>query len=182
MIAADQHQIFYIHGYLSSPDGTKAQLFHQLLDAHPIRYRSIPAEQLVIKDCLKEIEKAIQKETNPCLIGSSLGGFLAAKTALLHHVHTCILLNPAIIPPYVDISTIQGMPKRIIQNMKDESLFSKRITSRFIILLGTEDEVVSNEWDLAFAKAQEATVHFYHDDHRFSHHMDELPMIINEFL
>jgi predicted esterase YcpF (UPF0227 family) len=182
MIDGFPHQIYYIHGYLSSPDGTKAQLLQRFLDAYPITYRSVPAEQLVIKDCLKEIARTIQSDNEPCLIGSSLGGLLAAETALHHDIHTCILLNPAIIPPYVDVSKIQDMPQRILQEMKDESLFTKKIDSRLIILLGTEDEVVPNEWGISFAKSQEAEIHFYHDDHRFSRYMDQIPSIVQELL
>jgi predicted esterase YcpF (UPF0227 family) len=68
-IKMTQHNnIYYVHGYLSSPDGTKAQLFKKELNAIPIKYRDVPADQLVIDDCLMEISKIIHDET-PCLIG-----------------------------------------------------------------------------------------------------------------
>ena len=102
---------YYIHGYLSSPDSTKGRLFKERLDATPIKYRDGGLEDLVIGDCLDKINDAIGKDDSIILIGSSLGGFLAAETALYNKkVETIFLLNPAIIPPYIDISNIQDMP------------------------------------------------------------------------
>jgi predicted esterase YcpF (UPF0227 family) len=176
------NHVYYIHGYLSGPDGTKAQLLQSHLNVHPITYRSVPAEQLIISECIQEISNTIHKDPAPKLIGSSLGGLLAVKTAVKEKVDTCILLNPAIIPRSVDISTIQDMPQRILLDMKDETLFTNLIDSKIILLLGTQDEVVPNEWGITFAKAQEAEIHFYHDDHRFSKHMQHLPAIIEKFL
>jgi len=106
---------YYIHGYLSSPEGIKGRLFKEKLHALPIKYREGKPEDLVIGNCLDKINDAIKKDDDVILIGSSLGGFLAAEAALYNKkVETIFLLNPAIIPPYIDISNIQDMPQRIL--------------------------------------------------------------------
>ncbi|HEC88989.1 MAG: hypothetical protein DRN12_02205 [Thermoplasmata archaeon] len=170
---------YYIHGYLSSPDGTKGRLFKEKLHTTPIKYRNGKPEDLIIRNCLERIDEAIKDDDNVILIGSSLGGFLAAETALNNKkVETLFLLNPAIIPPYIDISDIQGMPQRILRDMKDEKLFTIKIQADIYIILGTEDEVVPNSWGIEFAKAQEAQVLFLQDDHRLSRNIENLPDII----
>lgn len=175
--------LYYIHGYESNPRGTKGILFEKTLQAKAIQYRECKPEDIIIAECLDAIKKALGNDTDITLIGSSLGGFLAAKTARENpNVRHLILLNPAVIPPSVDITTIHGMPKTILREMKDYHLFEEQITADIFILAGTEDEVVPSYWVLEFAMAQEATVKFLHDDHRFTRQLDLLPTIIRNYL
>ena len=175
--------VFYIHGYQSSPDGTKGALFSQTLQAIALKYRDVPPEDLVIADCLDRIKKGINSFNEVVLIGSSLGGLLASVTALENsNVAQVFLLNPAIMPPGTDIDSINSMPKRILKDMYFPKLFSEKISSEIIIFRGTKDEVVSDEWVLPFAQFQEATVHFVADDHRFSKRVDDIVKIIRQYL
>lgn len=175
--------IFYIHGYQSSPEGTKGALFSQTLQAIALKYRDVPPEDLVITECLERIKKAINSFNEVVLIGSSLGGLLASVTALnASNIERLFLLNPAIMPPGTDIDSINSMPKRILRDMYFPKLFSKKISSEIIIFRGTEDEVVSDEWVLPFAQFQEATVYFLSDDHRFSRRIDDIVKIIQQYL
>lgn len=171
-------KLFYIHGYQSQPNGTKGLLFREKLNAIPIKYRDVAPEELIIHDCLEQISKAIRAHSNVILIGSSLGGLLAASTSLKHqNISRMFLLNPAIIPPDTDIASINSMPKRILKDMIIPELFSKKIEADLIIFRGTKDDVVPDKWVLDFAKAQEATIHFLSDDHRFS---NTLPRILEK--
>jgi len=175
--------LYYIHGYESSPDGTKGALFKEKLGAIPIKYRDCKPEEIIISECLNRIFDQIKQDNKVILIGSSLGGFLAAKTAILNeNVKQIILLNPAILPPSVDINKIDGMPLRILQEAYDKKLLEEKISASVDIFAGTEDEIVPTEWVLEFAKAQEATVKFLHDDHRFSKHVEQFPKLISDLI
>ena len=79
-------KLYYIHGYLSSPDSTKGTLLKKTLNAIPIKYRDCPPEKLKISECLKNIKKVIENDLKAILIGSSLGGYLAAKTAQMNKI------------------------------------------------------------------------------------------------
>jgi predicted esterase YcpF (UPF0227 family) len=176
-------QLYYIHGYLSNPNSTKGILFKEKLNAKTIKYRDCKPEDLVISDCIKRIKKVIQNDKTVVLIGSSLGGFLAAKTALNNsNVKHLILLNPAIIPPYVDITKIHGMPQRILFKMQELKLFNEKIDSKISIIAGTMDDVVPSDWILEFAKTQEAVIRFLIDDHSFTNNLNQLPDIIADIL
>jgi len=175
--------IYYIHGYMSEPNSTKGTLFSKTLNVKAIKYRDCEPEELVISDCIKRIKKEIENDDNAILIGSSLGGLLAARTALEKpNVKKIILLNPAIIPPSVDISKIKDMPIRILKDMKDNRLFEKKIDAEIYLLAGRWDDIVPNSWVDEFAKAQGVKVHFFDDDHSFSYNLDQLPQIITSFL
>ena len=175
--------LYYIHGYMSEPNSTKGTLFQEKLNCKAIKYRDCPPEDLIISDCISRIENVIGNDLDVILIGSSLGGLLAAKTTQRNqNVKTLILLNPAIIPPSYAITKIQDMPHRILVDMKDKRLFEEKIDAKIFILIGTNDEVVPNSWPISFAKAQETTVQFLHDDHSFTNKIDELPRIIREIV
>jgi predicted esterase YcpF (UPF0227 family) len=175
--------IYFIHGYQSSPTGAKGTLFKETLHAVPIEYRGGPPETLVIAQCLQSISDAIKDDSNVILIGSSLGGFLAATTALHHtSVKQVILLNPAIIPPMTNLKKIEEIPPRIFLQMMRPELFEMKIPATVTIIRGTEDTVIPDQWVFAFAKAQEASVHFLHDDHEFSKNITKLPAIISKIL
>jgi pimeloyl-ACP methyl ester carboxylesterase len=175
--------LYYLHGYQSSPDGEKATVLKKTLQAVPITYRDGSPEELVISRCLNRISAVIQNDHDIVLIGSSLGGFLATATALTNaNVRQLILLNPAIIPPGVDLHTIKGVPLRILQEMSNPRLFREKIPASITILRGTLDDVVPDEWILRFAEAQNATIQLYNDDHRFSKNLQNLPGIITKLL
>lgn len=175
--------LYYLHGYQSSPNGEKAILLKETLHAIPITYRESSPEELVISKCLSRISEVIANDQQVILIGSSLGGFLAASTSLTHPtVKQLILLNPAIIPPEIDLTTIKGMPLRILQEMKDPRLFQQKIPAAITILRGTLDDIVPDEWIVRFAQAQNATIQLYNDDHRFSKNLHRLPEIISELI
>lgn len=175
--------LYYLHGYQSSPMGQKATLFKETLHAIPITYRENAPEDLVISRCLSQISEAITQDCQVILIGSSLGGFLAASTALTHsNVTQLILLNPAIIPPEQDLTTITGMPLRILQDMRDSRLFHQKIPARITILRGIHDEIVPDKWVINFVKAQNAIIQFFDDDHQFSKNLHKLPKIISELI
>jgi predicted esterase YcpF (UPF0227 family) len=175
--------LYYIHGYLSSPESTKGTLLKEKLNAIPINYRDCEPENIMISDCVDRIQNAIQNDAKPTLIGSSLGGLLAVKTANINkEIKHLILLNPAIIPSKVDIRLIQDMPQRILKEMQDKSLFKTKINSKIDILAATMDETVPTDWVIEFAKKQEAFVKFLHDDHSFTKNMQKLPNIINSFI
>jgi len=171
--------LYYIHGYMSEPNSTKGTLFKNNLNAKAIKYRDVEPEDLVISDCLHRIEKEIQNDPDAVLIGSSLGGLLAAKAALNNsNVKQIILLNPAVIPPSFDITKVEDMPHRILLEMKDKRLFEEKISSKIFMLIGTNDEVVPNSWPIEFAKAQNATIKFLNDDHSLTVNLNLLPEMI----
>jgi predicted esterase YcpF (UPF0227 family) len=173
--------LYYIHGYQSSPNSAKARLFREKLNVQAIAYHYGKPEELVISDCLKRISEEIEEDREVVLIGSSLGGFLAAEIALENSfVKSLVLLNPLLIPPSQDVSKIEGIPARILYELRDDRLFVDKMRSETTVLIATDDELLPPNWVLEFAMAQEATVRFLHDDHSFTRHLCMLPSIVHK--
>ncbi len=90
----------YAHGFASSPESSKAQAFRAGL-ARSGTSLEIPAmddgdfEHLTVSGQLRVLEREIRSEP-VCLIGSSMGGFVASLYAAAHpEVSKLVLLAPA---------------------------------------------------------------------------------------
>lgn len=93
-------RILYLHGFASGPTSRKAQFFREKLAAHDIPLETPDLadgdfRNLTMTGQLNVIDRAV--EGDPVfLIGSSMGGYLAALYAARHReVHSLILLAPA---------------------------------------------------------------------------------------
>jgi pimeloyl-ACP methyl ester carboxylesterase len=94
------NRILYLHGFASGPTSSKARFFHDRLaaagaDAEVLDLAEGDFEHLTITGQLAVIERAAYGEP-VSLIGSSLGGYLAALYAARHpDVRRVVLLAPA---------------------------------------------------------------------------------------
>jgi pimeloyl-ACP methyl ester carboxylesterase len=101
--------IFYLHGFASSPQSTKAQFFGDRLAARGVRLHCPDFNQpdfstLTVSRMLQQVEKrmAALVPGDVALVGSSLGGFVAVEAAARavnqarHPITQLILLAPAV--------------------------------------------------------------------------------------
>lgn len=93
-------RFLYIHGFASSPASRKAQTFRSALASHGVDL-VIPAmddgdfEHLLVSRQLSVIARTLRGE-QACLIGSSMGGYLAALFASTHpEISRLVLMAPA---------------------------------------------------------------------------------------
>ncbi len=97
---SDRLRVLYLHGFASSPASRKARYFSQRLQelGFPVEIPDLAEgrfEALTISGQLNVIERAAGGDP-VILIGSSLGGYLAALYAALHpEVRRLVLLAPA---------------------------------------------------------------------------------------
>lgn len=101
--------IFYLHGFASSPESSKAKFFGERFAAHGVTLRCPDFNQpdfftLTVSRMLQQLEKGIAAlpQGDVALIGSSLGGFVAVEAAARsvsmarHPITRLILLAPAV--------------------------------------------------------------------------------------
>lgn len=93
-------RVFYLHGFASIPGSRKARFFEEKLQARGVRF-DVPDlaagafERLTISRQLELMERQLAGEP-AVLIGSSLGGYLAALYAGRHpEIERVMLLAPA---------------------------------------------------------------------------------------
>src|ERR1700674_3325484 len=94
-------RIVYLHGFASSPQSGKAQFFKRKFDALGVPFAAPQLdegdfERLTITSQLGVVERAVAARP-AVLMGSSLGGYLAALYAARHpgQVKRLVLLAPA---------------------------------------------------------------------------------------
>jgi pimeloyl-ACP methyl ester carboxylesterase len=93
-------RVVYLHGFASGPQSSKARYFRTLLEraGAPVLIPDLAAgdfEHITITGQLAVIDRAVNGEP-VALIGSSLGGYLAALYAARHpNVQKAVLLAPA---------------------------------------------------------------------------------------
>lgn len=96
----DRLRVLYLHGFASSPGSRKACYFSQKLRdlGFPVEIPDLAEgnfEALTISGQLQVVERAVGREP-VILVGSSLGGYLAALYAASHpEVSKLVLLAPA---------------------------------------------------------------------------------------
>ena len=95
-------RIVYLHGFASSPQSTKAQFFKRKFDQLSVPFEAPQLdeanfERLTITGQLAVVERAVAGRP-AVLMGSSLGGYLAALYAARHpgDVERMVLLAPAL--------------------------------------------------------------------------------------
>jgi pimeloyl-ACP methyl ester carboxylesterase len=94
-------RIVYLHGFASSPQSSKAQFFRQKFDQLGVSFEAPQLDEgnfegLTITGQLSVVERAVGGRP-AVLMGSSLGGYLAALYAARHpgEVERMVLLAPA---------------------------------------------------------------------------------------
>ena len=185
--------IFYFHGFMSSAESSKAQVFKNFIEQN---YQNI---NLVIPniydkftEAIPQLDEMISKDKNKTkyFMGSSLGGFFASHYASLYKTKA-VVINPAINPSeglksYLgfnenyangnkfeltsdDIAAIKSIELDKINNLRET-----------LLLCESGDEVLNYINAIEFYKGSFVNINFG-GDHSYSCFSDKL-RIISEFL
>lgn len=163
-------KIIYIHGFLSSSNAQKAQILRrELKKIKEIDFQSVdyPDDLEYSVDYLcKTIENELEKGEKPCLIGSSLGGFLSIILSVRYDLKIA-LINPCLYPSswikkmgYIGksltnfytgesfvvrpeaVDYVESLEKELLRYRKDKTM----------VLLQSGDEVLDYRYALNFFK------------------------------
>jgi uncharacterized protein len=200
---ARRMKFLYAHGFASSPQSRKARTFESVLTARGIQL-VIPAldggdfAHLTISGQLKIMGNALQGEPAR-LIGSSMGGYLAALYASTHpEVQQVVLMAPAFgfaprwsakLPPGADFDVYhygEGRTCRIHYGLIEDALrypAEPDFHQPALIFHGTRDDVVPIEYSRAFAQTHpNATLIELDSDHELLNMLDRITSMAAEFL
>ena len=171
--------ILYLHGFLSSPESNKVRV---LRAAAPDGVRVFAPDLNVPPLEADRIISGLvgQAEADGLtVVGSSLGGFWAARAAVRHGLR-CVLLNPCFNPwvfvgRHVGVQTIYGTDRRI--EVKPLAVDP----GRTLVVLGTADETL--DWQAgarAYAACRQVIIPG--GDHRISNIGAVMPRIMDFIL
>ncbi len=192
-------RIIYLHGFASSPLSSKAQFFRRKFAECGVAIE-IPRldegkfEALTITGQLGVIDRAVAGEP-AILMGSSLGGYLAALYAARHpEIESLVLLAPAFqfpsrfrerySTPIFHYGYQREMPLgyQIVEdatNYEDEPVFSPPA----LVIHGTHDSVVPAAISTGYAaKHPNVTLRLIQSEHELTDVLDPLWDRVREFL
>ncbi|HEX2140041.1 MAG TPA: alpha/beta fold hydrolase [Woeseiaceae bacterium] len=158
--------VYFSHGQESGPWGTKIRAMADTVRAlgcraESVDYRGIadPAERVV------KLVTACEGLDEPLvLVGSSMGGYVAAAAAPRLHPAGLFVLAPAFhLEEYgVDTPPLPQVPLEIVH--------------------GWRDAVVPVEHSIRFAREARATLHLVDGDHRLTDNIDEINYYLARFV
>lgn len=189
--------IFYIHGFLSGPNATKANLLKDYVASlgdeklyfDALSFSDIP--QHGFKNIIDKLDLFTAEYPNEeiALVGSSLGGFYATLLCERYGCR-CVLLNPCIHPQdyFIKLAGPHYNEHTQCHFAVDEAMLEfltaldKSIKLRCDLIevyLGSQDEVLDYHKALNFYR--DCTIHFIEgEDHAFTHDFKALmPKIVS---
>ena len=181
--------IIYIHGFNSSPQSHKAQLFKHWMDAtHPDITLHIPALKPYPLETIAQLEElANLNQDNTGFIGSSLGGFYAVHLAEKFNA-PAVLINPSV-KPFETLSRYLGENENfhtqeryvLLQQHVDDlcSLFVQQPSNpkKLLLLTQTGDETINFREGTAHFHTSPAIIE-YGGDHSFQNAERHFPLML----
>ena len=143
--------IIYLHGFNSSPQSHKAQVLGRYMGERGLGAQfACPTLPPSAREAVRAVRELVGG-TQPCYVGSSLGGYYATHLVETHGGRA-VLINPAI-EPHVGLRAYLGPQKNLYTGEPYEltnqhleqwrELYAPRITpSRYLLLVETGDEVL----------------------------------------
>jgi len=160
------YKIYFSHGKESGPFGRKITAMIKIAESLKIDYESI--DYTKSKNPEHRIEILLNSITNKdeeiILVGSSMGGYVAANVAEKIKPKALFLMAPAF----------------YLGAYKNQKYDLKEIET--LIIHGLQDDIVPAENSLKFAKNNLCDVYYINDNHSLSNSVKEIEKYFLEFL
>lgn len=157
--------VLFSHGQESGPWGTKITALAQDarnagFEADSIDYRGMPDPS---ERAAKLVERMRKTSEEILLVGSSMGGYVAAAAAQRQPAAGLFLMAPALAVP--------GWPK-----------LRETVSAPTFVVHGWEDDIVPLQWSIDFARANLARLHLLRAGHSLTEALDEIRALFKLFL
>ncbi len=159
-------KIWFSHGQDGSPTGSKIQLMSKIAgdrgwECKSVDYRGMEDPQDRVEKLLVQLAGQSEPVT---LVGSSLGGHVAAKASQDVHCQALFLIAPAFYYPGYEEYTPDTSAKHIE------------------IMHGWDDDVIPVDNSVRWARKHKAVLHIIDGGHRLEENMQELTILFTSFL
>ena len=147
--------IFYFHGFMSSAESSKAQIFKKFIKHNfPNTKLIIPNIADKFSEAIPQLNKLVSEDLSESksFIGSSLGGFFATYFAELYE-QKAIVINPAINPSeglkeYLGTNKNHSngnkfeLTNKDIEELKEIEILKIKNPCNYLLLSESKDEVI----------------------------------------
>jgi pimeloyl-ACP methyl ester carboxylesterase len=158
--------VVFSHGKESGPWGRKISALAEVArsegyEAHSVDYRGIDEPRARVA---RLVEFCKELSGDLVLVGSSLGGYVAATSASLLHARGIFLMAPALY--------LEGLPE----------LRAGLLDCPATIVHGWRDDVVPYEQSVRFAQTYKGALHLLESDHRLHNQLRVIQYLFEYFL
>ncbi|EGB14777.1 hypothetical protein DND132_1570 [Pseudodesulfovibrio mercurii] len=159
-------RLLWCHGSLSRPWGTKSMALADLAGEFGLVMEGPDFSDLAgPDDRVERLLTLLAGDDRPVILaGSSMGGYVAAATALRTPVQSLFLLAPAFYFPGYAVHVFPDLPDRVT------------------VVHGWDDDVVPADNTIRFARTHKATLHMLRDGHRLEGSTETLCVLFARFL
>ncbi len=157
--------VIFSHGKVSGPNGSRIKSLSQIAtrlgyDVESLDYRRLPTHERVNK-----LDRYLEELNRPyVLVGTSMGGYVSAVSALSHNPQGVFLISPAL---YMD-----GYAEAEVE----------KLTCPTTVVHGWDDDIVPVQNVIRFAKSANANLHVFSGGHRLREKLPETESCFEQFL
>jgi pimeloyl-ACP methyl ester carboxylesterase len=205
--------VLYLHGFASGPQSSKGLFFRDRFAAQGVE-ADLPDlaggdfEHLTLSGQLEVIDRRVRERRPSAVIGSSLGGYLAALYAARHPgaFRALVLLAPGFgfarrWPPTLGEDALRGWsergwteiyhyglgrPCRLSYRIVEDGLFYEdypNVRDPTLVIHGRRDETVPARYSEEFAaRRPNVTLRLLDSDHQLLDVLEEVWRLVEEFL
>lgn len=158
--------VHFVHGKESGPNGAKIAALSTVARRHGWDVASLDYSHTVDPALrAQQLRSACAGLEQPLiLVGSSMGGWVAAEASVRVDAYGVFLLAPALYMP--------GYPTQAPPLLADHTA----------IVHGWDDDVIPCEHSIRYARLQRCTLHLVQDGHRLERQLDTLGQLFDAFM
>lgn len=157
--------VIFSHGKVTGPNGSRIQSLSSIAKRLGYEVESLDYRRLNTPERVTKLSEYLASLKRPyVLVGTSMGGYVSAVSALSHSPLGVFLISPAL---YLD-----GYAEADVEKMK----------CPVTVVHGWDDDIVPVENVIRFAKAAKASLHLYSGGHRLREKLQETEMCFEQFL
>ncbi|WP_251358352.1 alpha/beta hydrolase [Kangiella sp. TOML190] len=161
----DKPLVIFSHGKVTGPNSSRIKSLSQIAirmgyEVESLDYRRLPTQERVNK--LNQYLDELQRPY--VLVGTSMGGYVSAVSALSHDPLGIFLISPAL---YLD-----GYAEAQVE----------KLACPTTVVHGWDDDIVPVQNVISFAKSAKASLHIFAGGHRLRSKLSETESCFEQFL
>ncbi len=161
----DKPLVIFSHGKVTGPNSSRIKSLSQIAIRMGYEVQSLDYRRLQTQERVNKLNQYLDELERPyVLVGTSMGGYVSAVSALSHDPLGIFLISPAL---YLD-----GYAEAQVE----------KLSCPTTVVHGWDDDIVPVQNVIRFAKSAKASLHVFAGGHRLRNKLSETESCFEQFL
>lgn len=157
--------VIFSHGKVTGPKGSRIQALSKIANRLGYEVESLDYRRLPTNERVEKLNNYVENLDRPyVLVGTSMGGYVSAVSALSNNPQGVFLISPAL---YLD-----GYAEAEVE----------KLSCPTTVVHGWDDDIVPVENVIRFAKSANASLHIFAGGHRLREKLSDTESCFEQFL